>query len=175
MLIANTCTFFIVKFLASNSLGSFCLYANKHQNSLCEKDLHCLQSSWSIFLYDHGVLFTHKSLKVLFFLILIISYFLITHSGSFFCSVAMASSLCFIPGVLTRWSFVSFLKKKIKIKTFVGSWCLVGGLLRLTLFFQRLCEIYLIGDCYDGNFTILDTETMVYQGAKLPFRQQTVA
>ena len=63
----------------------------------------------------------HKSLKVLFFLILIIIYFSITHSGSFFCSVAMASSLCFIPGVLKRWSFVSFLKKKINVKTFVGS------------------------------------------------------
>ena len=37
-------------------------------------------------------------------------HFSMAHSGSFFCNAAIASSLCFIPGVLTRLSFINFLK-----------------------------------------------------------------
>lgn len=116
MLMANSCTFF-VKFSASNSLGSLLFVFKQEAKKSLWKDLHCLQSSWRIFLYGYSFLVTlvwlSQVVQSAFCLILIIIYFSITHSGSFFCNVAMASSLCFIPSVLTRWSFVSFLKNKI--------------------------------------------------------------
>ena len=111
--------YFFVTFLASNSLGSFLFVLKQAAKKVSVKGLALFKKFLAYFpLWPYNFFgYTCRTITTLsisaFCLILIIIYFSITHSGSFFCNVAMASSLCFIPGVLTRWSFVSFLKNKI--------------------------------------------------------------